>query len=175
MKQAPIRFIRTGFATLFFLGTAGSGWGGDTEPISLAWQSSFKIVYMDPGTESPVRISANSILASTLPRLSARRPNVVNIESGPGIATITKLVTRLNTLEPADVDPSLDVRVLFVFTRVDGYSAILAADSSGQFEWANIKHELPTLEQRKALWRALPYEVVTEYPGPLRQKTPGEQ
>jgi len=175
MKQAPIRFISTGFATIFLLVTAELGMGGDTEPISLAWQRSFKIVYMDPGTESPVRISAKSILAATLPTLSSRRPNVMNIESGPGIAAITELVKKLNTWEPADVDPSLDVRVVFVFTRVDGYSAILAANSSGQFEWANIKHELPTLEQRKALWRALPYEVVTEYPGPLRQKRPGEQ
>ncbi len=116
------------------------------------------------------RLSAHNILSSTLPSTGISAANQIEIENGACTATITELVKQFDTLEPANIEPSIDVRIVFIFTRVDGLSVLLAADSGGQFEWANIKHKLPTLEQRKALWRTLPHEVVEEYPGPLREQ-----
>ena len=168
MKQSRARFIGQAAAAIV-LAASTLGRAGDTEPLSMAWHRSVKVVYEDLGSRSPVRLSAKNILEAMLPRLSGRKSNVVNIESGACTKAVTEIVKQLKTLDPADVDPSFDVRVVFIFTRVDGYSVLLSADSAGQFEWANIKHKLPTLEQRKALWRTLPYEVVKEYPGPIEE------
>ena len=168
MKQSRARFIGQAAAAIV-LAASTLGRAGDTEPLSMAWHRSVKVVYENLASRSPVRLSTKNILEAMLPGLSGRQPNVVNIEDGACRPALAEIVKQFKTLEPADVDPSIDVRVVFIFTRVDGYSVLLSADRAGQFEWANIKHKLPTLEQRKALWQTLPYEVVKEFPGPLEE------
>jgi len=167
MKQKSL-FLISAAVIVFAAVTANLGRGWDTVPESRAWHRGVKVVYQDLGMESFAGLGAYDILNSTLPG-SYSPPNQLNIESGACNATIIELVGQFSILEPATVKPSIDVRVVFIFTRVDGLAVLLAADCSGQFEWANIKHKIPTLEQRKALWRTLPHEVVAEYPGPLKE------
>jgi hypothetical protein len=168
MKQRSMLLLSAVVAILALV-PANLGRAGDTVPESRAWHTSVKVVYLDLGISSFARLGANSVLSSTLPHVGVSTANQVTIDRGACTATIKDLVGQFETLEPANVEPSIDVRVVFIFTRVDGLSVLLAADSGGQFEWANIKHKLPTLEQRKALWRTLPHEVVAEYPGPLKE------
>lgn len=143
--------------------------GVDTVPESRAWHRRVKVVYLNLGITSFAPLSAHDVLASTLPS-AGDGANQVNIESGACNATITEIVKQFTFLEPATTKRSIDVRVVFIFTRVDGFSVLLSADCSGQFEWVNIKHKLPDLEQRKALWATLPHEVIVKYPGPLSEQ-----
>ena len=149
-----------------------NNWGRtwDTAPISSAWHRDVKIVYLDLGMSSAVRLDTQNILSSTLPGLRGAIPNQINIQSGSCTSAITEIVQQFDALEPKSTKASIDVRVVFIFTRVDGFSVLLAADSAGNFEWANIKRALPTLEQRKSLWKALPFEVVAKHPGPLEEE-----
>lgn len=174
MKTAQ-NFILGALLTVLVSSTSMSVRGWDTVPVSMAWQRSVKIVYLEFGASSFVRLSPRDVLETTMPRLRGSLPNRIEIQSGACTQAVTEIVGTFGDLVPDDITSSIDVRVVYIFTRVDGFSVMLCADTSGQFEWVNIKRDLPTLEQRKALWQALPHEVVALYPGPLKEKEAAKQ
>ncbi len=140
---------------IIYLVTAVPGLAEEVPYREPVWVSTIKVYFMPLASDTFVPMTTEGIIGSINP--VSGDPSCINETHIHGLDKfVLDTVGKLRELKRNDQKSGIDVRAVFCFTRSDNFTIYLAMDGRGQFEWANIKADLPDKPSLEILMKMLP-------------------